>query len=96
MVGRLVEQEKFGLLEQEPAQRDTTPLAAGEFRDIGLVERAAQRVHRLIDLGIEIPKPLGLDLVLELGHLVGGLVGIVDGELVVAVEDRLLRRQRPP
>ncbi len=56
------------------------------------VRRAAQCVHRLIDLGIEIPQPLGLDLVLQLGHLVGGLVGIIDRELVIAVDDRLLRR----
>ena len=31
-----------------------------------------------------------LDLVLQLGHLVRGLVGVVHRELVVAVEDRLL------
>ena len=92
VVGRLVEQQKLGLFEQEPAQRDAAALAAGELADVGLVERAAQRVHRQIDLGVEIPQPLGLDLVLELGHLVGGLVGIIDGELVVSVDDRLLRR----
>ena len=92
MVGRLVEQQQVGLLQQQPAQRDAPPLAAGEFRHVGVIGRAAQRVHRLIDLGIEIPQPLGLDLVLQLGHLVGGLVGIVGRQLVVAVEDRLLRR----
>ena len=92
VVGRLVEQQQLGLFEQQPAQRDAAPLAAGELRHLGLVRRAAQRVHRQIDLGIEIPQPLGLDLVLQLGHLVGGLVGIIDGELVVAVDDRLLRR----
>ena len=92
MVGRLVEQKKFGLFQQQPAQRDAAALAAGELRHLRVVRRAAQRVHRLVDLGIEIPQPLGLDLVLQLGHLVGGLVGIVRGELVVAVEDRLLRR----
>ncbi len=93
VVGRLVEQEKFGRFEQKPAQRDAAPLAAGEFCDVGLIEWAAQRVHRLIDLGIEIPQPLGLDLVLELGHFVGGCVGIIGGKLVVAIENRLLRRQ---
>ena len=92
MVGRLVEQQQLGLFEQQPAQRDAAALAAGELADVGLVGRAAQRVHRQIDLGVEIPQPLGLDLVLQLGHLVGGLVGIIDGELVVAVDDRLLRR----
>ena len=92
VVGRLVEQQQFRLLEQQPAKRDPAPLAAGQLRHVGIVGRAAQRVHRQIDLGIEIPQPFGLDLVLQLGHLVGGFVGIVGGELVVAVENRLLRR----
>ena len=90
MVGRLVEQQKIGLLEKQAAERDAAPLAAGELRHVGIVRRAAKRVHRLLDLALEIPQALGLDLVLETRHLVGGLVGIVHGELVVAVEDRLL------
>ena len=92
MVRRLVEQQQLGLLEQQPAQRDAAALAARQLVDRRIVRRAAQGVHRLIDLGIEIPQALGLDLVLEARHLVRGLVGIVHGELVVAVEDRLLRR----
>ena len=92
MVGRLVEQEQVGLIEQQLAERDAAALAAGELRHIGIVGRAAQRIHRQIDLGIEIPQPLGLDLVLQLGHLVRGLVGIIHRELVVAVEDRFFRR----
>ena len=92
MVGRLVEQQQLGLLEQQPAERDAAALAARELLHVAVVRRTAQRVHRLVDLGVEIPQPLGLDLVLELGHLVGGLVRVVHGELVVAVEDRLLRR----
>ena len=90
MVGRLVEQQQFGLLEQEAAERDAAALAAGELRYVGIVGRAAKRVHRLLDLALEIPQALGLDLVLEPRHFIGGLVGIVHGELVVAVEDRLL------
>ena len=90
MVGRLVEQQQVGLLEQETAERDAAPLAAGECGHVGIVGRAAERVHRLLDLALEIPQALGLDLVLEARHFVGGLVGIVHGELVIAVEDRLL------
>ena len=90
MVGRLVEQQQVRLVEQQPAQRDAAALAARELGDIGVVRRTAQRVHRLIDLAVEIPQALRLDLVLQLGHLVGGLVGIVRRQLVVAVEDRLL------
>ena len=92
MVGRLVEQQQFRLLQEEPAERHPPPLAAGQLHHVGLVGRTPQRVHRQIDLGIEIPQPLGLDLVLEPGHFVGGLVGIVQRQFIVAVEDRLLRR----
>ena len=90
MVGRLVEQQQFGLFQQQPAQRDAAPLAAREFGDRPVVGRAAERIHRLIDLRVEIPKALRLDLVLQRGHFVGGLVGIIHREFVVAVEDRLL------
>ncbi len=90
MVGRLVEQQQIGLVEQQPAQRDAAALAAGELGDVGVVGRAAQRVHRQIDLGVELPQVLGIDLVLELGHLLGGFVRVVGGDLVVAVEQRLL------
>ena len=90
MIGRLVQQQQLGLVEQQLAQRDAAALAAGELCYVGVVGRTAQRVHRLIDLAVEVPEPGGLDLVLQLGHLVGGLVGIVHRQFVVAVEDRLL------
>ena len=90
MVGRLVEQQDVGLGEQQLAQRHAALLAAGQRLDRGIARRAAERVHGLLHLRVEVPQPLGVDLVLERRHLVGGLVGIVDGELVVAVELRLL------
>ena len=90
MVGRLVEQQQLRLLQEQTAKRDAAPLAARELAHVRVVGRAAERVHRLLDLAVEIPKALGLDLVLEPRHLVGGLVGIVHRQLVVAVEDRLL------
>ena len=90
MVGRLVQQQQIGLIEQQLAQRDAAALAAGEFGHVGIVGRAAQRVHRLIDLAVEIPEACGLDLVLQFGHLVGGFVGIVHRQFIVAIEDRLL------
>ena len=90
MVGRLVEQQQLGLVEQQPAERDAAAFAAGELGHVGVVRRAAQRVHRQIDLAVEIPQVLGVDLVLELGHFVGGLVRIIGRDLVVAVEQRLL------
>ena len=90
MVGRLVEQQQFRLFEQQPAERDAAPLAARKLGHVGIVRRAAERVHRLLDLAVEIPEALGLDLVLQPRHLVRRLVGIVHREFVVAVEDRLL------
>ncbi len=92
VIGRLVEQQQIGLLEQQPAQRDAAAFAARKLLDFGIIRRAAQRIHRLVDLGIEIPEPLGFDLVLQLRHFVRGFVGIVHGEFVVAFEDRLRRR----
>ena len=91
VIGRLVEQQQVGRFEQEPAQRDAPLLAARELVDFRVVGRAAQRVHRLVDLGIQVPQALRLDLVLEPRHLVGGLVRIVHGELVVAREHGALR-----
>ena len=90
MVGGFVEEQEVGLVEQELAQGDAAALAAGEVGDLGVVGRAAERIHGLVDLGVEVPQPLGLDLVLELRHLVGGLLRVVDGEVVVAVEHGLL------
>ncbi len=92
MVGRLVEQEDVRLGEQQLAERHAPLLAARQLRDIGIARRAAQRVHGLLDLRVEVPQALRVDLVLQLGHLVGGLVGIVHGQLVIAVELRLLLR----
>ncbi len=55
VVGGLVEQQQVGLLQQEPAQRDPAPLAAGEHRDVGVAGRAPQRIHRLLELAVELP-----------------------------------------
>jgi hypothetical protein len=55
MVGRLVEEQQLRLLKQELAERDAAPLAARQFADIGIIRRTAERIHRLVDLRIEIP-----------------------------------------
>ena len=62
MVGRLVEQQQVGLLKKQPAKRDTAAFAAGEPRYVGILRRTAERIHRLLDLALEIPQALGLDL----------------------------------
>ena len=55
MVGGLIEQENVGLEEQEPAQRHAAPLTAGEALRVGVARRAAQRVHGLLNLRVEVP-----------------------------------------
>ena len=65
VVGRLVEQQQVRLGQQEPAQRDPATLTAGEVRD-GLVgRRAAQRVHRLLQLRVDVPGVGGVELLLQ-------------------------------
>ena len=77
MVGRLVEEQHVRLLEQRPAQRNAASLATGERADIGVGWRETQRVHRDLDLAIDIPGVDGVDLLLhpcllieQLRHLV--------------------------
>ena len=69
MVGRLVQQQDVGLGQQQLGQRHAPLLAAGELLDLGVARRAAQRIQRLLHLRVEVPQPLRLDLVLQLGHL---------------------------
>ena len=90
MVGGLVEEEQFRLPEQQLAERHAAALAARQGGDRLLVAGAAEGLHGLIDLRVELPQILGFDLVLEGGHLVRRLLGIVHREFVVAVEQRLL------
>ena len=88
VVGRLVEQQQVGRAQQQPAQRDAAALAAGERRDVGVRRRQPQRVHRDVELRVEVPGVGGVDLRLQPRELVGGLVGVVRRQLVEAVEQR--------
>ncbi len=97
MVGRLVEQQEVGLLQQQPAERDPPPLAAGERGHVLIARRAAQRVHRDLERALQLPAVRGVDLLLQLGLLghqrvhVGIGVGEFGRDLVEAVEQRLGR-----
>ncbi len=66
MVGGLVEQQQIGLLEQQPAQRHAAALAAREVAHLGVAGRQAQRVHRLLERAIELPRAGRVDAILEL------------------------------
>lgn len=70
VVGGLIEEEQIRSLEEKLAQCHTTPFATGEHTDRGIWRRTPQRVHRLLQLGIDIPGVGGVDLLLELTHLI--------------------------
>jgi hypothetical protein len=69
VVGRLVEEQQVRLAQQELAERDAAALTAGEDADVGVGRRAAQGVHRLLQLGVEVPCVGVVDLLLEPAHL---------------------------
>src|SRR5207237_10767879 len=79
--------------------RDPEAFAAGERPDSLVARRAAKRVRRDVDRGVEIPEAFRFDLVLGPLQLVGHslellgreLLGETHGEHVVAIEDRALR-----
>ena len=95
VVRRLVEQQQVGVLEQQPGERHATLLAAGQGRDVGVVGRAAQGVHRDVDVALDVPGVGGVDLVLERALLLadGVVVGVGVGPLghdgVVLIDEAL-------
>ncbi len=94
VVGRLVEQEHVVGLQQQAAQCDAAALAAAQRAHVRIPGRDAQRVHRRLDVAVQLPEVLGVDLVLEPAQLVRVLVGPVRGEVLVFLEDRALWRHR--
>ena len=90
VVGRFVQQQHIGCFQQQLAQRHAAAFAPRQGFHIGVVGRAAQRLHRDVHLAVQIPQVLCIDLVLQPRHLVGGLVGIVHRQFVIAVQLGLL------
>ena len=93
---------RSGCLEQQLAQRDAAPLAAGQVGDRLVAGRAAQRVHGLLDAAVEFPALGVLDLLHQLALLgqqrveVG--VGLAHGGrhlLEAGQRGRAARRRRP-
>ena len=79
MVSRFVEEEQVGGLDEELTQRNATTLTAGENRDRLIRRRAAQRIHRLVKLGVNIPRVGSIDLGLQLTHLVHESIKVASG-----------------
>ncbi len=82
VVGRLVEQQHIGLLQEQTAEGHAAALTTGEVGNGQVALRAAQCCHGAVELGIHVPCVGGVDNVLhfslalhQLVHLVG--VGIV-------------------
>src|SRR5690606_33601732 len=62
VVGRLVEQQHVRLLEENATKRDPASLTAGKRLDGGVIGREPERVHRDVDLPVQLPEALRLDL----------------------------------
>jgi hypothetical protein len=93
VVGGLVEQQQVRLGQQQPAQRHPALLPAGQAGDLGVGRRAAQRVHGLLDLAVQVPRVPVVELLLQAAHLLEQRVGVVGrhllGDLVVLLEQPL-------
>ena len=104
MVGRLVQQQQVGLLQQGHAQRHAPPLAAGKLADGRVVGRQHQGVAGDVHHPVQLPAATGVDLLLEPAHLVHELVQVVvrlgighaAGDLVEAIDEVLDRLHRRP
>ena len=102
VVGRFVQQQQIRLLQQQPAQRDAPPLAAGQRGDGGVRRRTAQRIQCDVHAPVEVPALAGVDLRLQVRlfrqqrvHLLlaHGL-GEFHGDFVEPVERGLQVRER--
>ena len=81
VVRGLVEQKDVRFLDQQPAERDSAALPAGENGNGRIGRRAAQRVHGDLELGLELPAIGRLDLLLEVALLFEELFHLVRRDL---------------
>ena len=65
VVRRLVEEQQVGGGEEQPAERDPAALTAGERRHVAVALGQPQRVHRPVELGLEAPGIVAVDLLLH-------------------------------
>ena len=97
MVGRLVEQEHIGVGEQQPRNRNTAALAAGEDGNLLIPGRAAKICHSALDEILQIPVIVTVDDLLQLLHL-GRCLGVIKlaTKILVARNHRLRVGDRVP
>lgn len=90
MVGWFVQQQQIGLGQQELTQSDSASFTTGKVRHRLVSGWAAKSIHRLIQLGVDVPGIGGVDLFLELTHFfhqrfkVSVRVGHLIADLVIA------------
>ena len=102
MVRGLVEEQHVGLGEEQPAERHAAPLAARDLRHVGVARGEAERVHREVDLVVELPEAERVDPLLEVallleepGHLlVVHRLGELRADLLELPEHAALLRDR--
>ena len=94
VVGGLVEQQHVGLLQQQAAERHPAPLATGDLRDVRVARRKPQRVHRDVQLVVELPGAEVIDPVLQAALLLEQLVHrVVVHRLGELHRDRVVARR---
>ncbi len=90
VVRRLVQQQQVRVRQEQPAERDATALAARQGPGVLFAGRQPQGVHGVVDLAVEIPKTLRLDLVLRLLEVSVQLVHLALRERLAELRRQLL------
>ncbi len=87
MVGRLVQQQNIGFLQEQAAERNAAPLSAGQNFYGRIARRAAQSVHGHLQARVDVPGVERVHFFLQRGlpvHQFGhGLLGHFFGEFFV-------------
>ena len=90
VVGRLVEQQDVGFLQQQAAQSHTAALTTAQVFGQLVALGAAQGIHGPFQAAVEVPRVGGVDDVLQLGltrkqlvHLLGILIVLGQAELEI-------------
>ena len=82
VVGRLVQEQDVRLLKKKAAQCNTAFLATGENCNLCILGRTPECIHSQIQLGIQVPGPHAVQLLLHLALPCQELVHLVVGHLL--------------